>query len=198
MKKISSLLLNELLKRNIIPHEKSEIYYTGIILLISDLINITLVIIAGIFTHSFLWSIIYLIMLWTVRRFSGGFHAKTYTVCRIVTLGTYIIIMFLSKTTDKNYAIISSLCNCFAFITMVLFAPVKHPNKSLTEKEAKANKTFSLIATLSCVIFSILLTAYERKEGLVISLTLLAIALLMYVGLLTNRKGGVQLEKHYR
>lgn len=198
MKKLSLLLLNELLKRNIILYEKSEIYYAGIMLLVSDLINILLVMTAGIISHHFLWSVIYLIILWTVRRFSGGFHAKTYILCRIVTLGTCMLIIFLSNSIEKNYTIISMLCNGFTIVTMIFFAPVAHPNKSLTEKEAKANKIFSLITTLLCSIFSILLIAYEHKEGLVISLTLSAIAILMYVGLLTNKKSGVEFEKYCR
>lgn len=48
------------------------------------------------------------------------------------------------------------------------------------------------------MLISIILVLLGYKEGLIISLTLLAITILMYVGMLTNAKGGKNNVKNNR
>lgn len=191
METLAVKLTEKFIDREIINSDNKETYITGLKLILSDIINFSLIFFVGIFTKSFIDSCIYLLVFWTVRKFSGGFHAKTYGVCRIVTVGTYILIFFTGKIIDDYHTIIILICNMFAVVTMIAFAPVRHPNKDLTDKEIKANKLFALITTLFFASVSVALAVVNRKEGFVISLTLFAITVLIYAGLLTNgRKEG--------
>lgn len=190
MEKISSFLTEEIIQRGIINSQKKEICKTGIELILSDIINFSLILIIGVFTSSVLYSCMYILLLWSVRRFSGGFHAKTYSVCRTVTIGMYILILLFSKILNSHWIFYTTIFNLVTFITMLIFAPIRHPNKELTSREVQANKLFSLITTLFFSIVSILLVTFGRKEGLIISLTLFAITILMYIGLFTNRREG--------
>lgn len=189
MSTISALIVNKLLQRNIIVCEKAEICRIGIMLILADMINFSLVLLIGILTKSFFESVAYIIVFWSVRRFSGGFHAKTHLVCRLVTVGTYVLILIASKFINNYYLIIDIICCVFSIITMLLFAPVKHPNKELTDKEIKANKLFAALATLFFATVSLVLTLINKETGLVISLILFAVSILMYIGLQTNKKG---------
>lgn len=188
MEKVSELIVSKLLKNKIIISDKQEIYKTGIMLILADIINFFLVLMIGIITKSFLCSIIYLIVFSQVRKFSGGFHAKTFWLCRIVTVGTYVLIVLTSGLISRNYILITLCCDIFTLITMIVFAPVHHPNKDLTQKEEKANKLFAVLTTSIFTAVSITLVIFSRKEGMVISLILLAISILMYAGMLTNGK----------
>ena len=188
MEIISELFVRQFINRQIISPDKKEIYKTGLNLIIADIINFTLVLAIGVITKSFISGCIYLIMFWTLRRFSGGFHAKTYGVCRLVTLGTYILILLISRIIDNYLLICTFICDLITIITMIVFAPIRHPNKELTENEVKANKLFSVVVTIFYVTISIILTIIGRKEGIVIALVLLAISVLMYIGLYTNEK----------
>ena len=188
MEIISELFVRQFINRQIISPDKKEIYKTGLNLIIADIINFTLVLAIGVITKSFISGCIYLIMFWTLRRFSGGFHAKTYGVCRLVTLGTYILILLISMIINNYLLICTFICDLITIITMIVFAPIRHPNKELTENEVKANKLFSVVVTIFYVTISIILTIIGRKEGIVIALVLLAISVLMYIGLYTNEK----------
>ena len=196
MEKISSFLTEEIIQRGIINSQKKAICKTGIELILADIINFSLILIIGVFTSSVLYSCMYILLLWSVRRFSGGFHAKTYSVCRTVTIGMYILILSFSKILNSHWIFYTTIFNLVTFITMLIFAPIRHPNKELTSREVQANKLFSLITTLFFSIVSILLVTFGRKEGLIISLTLFAITILMYVGLLTNRREGKENGKN--
>lgn len=190
METLAVKLTEKFIDREIISSDKKETYITGLKLILSDIINFSLIFIIGILTKSFIYSCIYLIVFWTVRKFSGGFHAKAYWICRIVTVGTYILILLVSGMIINYHVIIVPICNIFSVITMIAFAPIRHPNKDLTGKEVKANKLCALLTTLFFTVLSIALAIFDRKEGLVISLTLFAVTVLMYTGLLANGKKG--------
>ncbi len=191
MVKIISILLTEkMLEHHIIVPEKQEIYKTGLMLILADVINFSLIVLIGLITQSLLFSGIFLLQFWTVRHFCGGFHAKTHEICRIVTVGTYVLILFLSSLIDAHWMLYTIVCNAVTFVTMVLFAPIRHPNKKLTDKEIQANKTLALITTSFYITISIILVAIGYKTGLFISLILSAITMLMYIGLFMNRKEG--------
>lgn len=189
MNTLSNYLTEKFIQRSIINPDNHEIYRTGVELILADIINFLLILTVGFISRTFIYSGIYLLIFWTVRRFSGGFHAKTYTVCRIVTVGTYVAVIFVGRVLNILIPI-AVICNIVTIITMCLFAPVKHPNKELTKREKQANKLFALLTTLFFAIISIVLVYVGRKEGMIISLTLFAITILMYVGMLTNAKGG--------
>ena len=192
--KLSIYLTEKLIDKELIDTSKIDIYRTGFELIISDIITSFLIFTAGIVMNEFIYSCIYALIMLIVRKFSGGYHAKTYWLCRTVTVGTFILIVITSRVNAFNIFVCLAF-NIIAVVTMIIFAPIRHPNKQLTENEYKANKVFSVITTLFFSVISIALFFVERKEGLVISLTLLAITALMYVGLLTNREEGVKIGK---
>ena len=140
METISEFLTRQFISRQIINPDKKEIYKTGLKLILADIINFSLVLIIGALTKSFIYSCIYLIMLISIRRFSGGFHAKTYWLCRLVTVGTYVIVWLMSRMVNDYLMLCSIICDLITLVTMFAFAPIRHPNKQLTENEVKANK----------------------------------------------------------
>ena len=77
METVSEMLVKKMTDRGIIVPEKREVYKTGIMLLLADMINFALVLLIGILCGALYESALYLLMMWTVRRFSGGYHAKT-------------------------------------------------------------------------------------------------------------------------
>lgn len=188
MEKASIFLVNKMLERNIIQAEKREIYKTGIELIFADIINFSLILLVGLFTGNLINGCIYIFLMWAVRRFTGGFHAKTYTLCRICTIGIYALIILAGRFIKENLLIYSVGMNLFTILTVIKFAPIRHPNKDLTETEIKANKFFAIISSVFFSAVSAFLISVGRKEGLTISLILFAISILMYVGLITNGK----------
>ena len=188
MKKLTGFLTDKFIHRGIIDPTKKEIYQTGLELIFSDIINFFLILIFGLITNSFWYSCLYIFIIVSVRRFSGGFHAKTYSICRIVTVGTYLMIALFNRIITSHQLIFTVSFNITVIITMLLFAPIRHPNKELTSTEVKANRFFALIITLLFSMASVTLVSFEIQAGMFISLSLLAVAVLMYAGLLVNRK----------
>lgn len=89
----------------------------------------------------------------------------------------------------QSYKILILVINivCTAFIA--LLSPVKHPNKELTEKQKKQNKLNAFLTSFILSIISGILIFAGFNKGVTISITLVAVAVLMVIGILT-RIGG--------
>lgn len=188
MENICKNIITFFLKRNIIQDSDANACCMGLKLILSDIINFSIIILLGIFVEKPLYGVIYLCTFCGVRKFSGGFHAKTFFVCRMSMIGTFLTTIALFYLLSEFAKCISVLCVIFAIYTMLRFSPIIHPNRLLTKAEIKANKFVSVLSTCICSIISILLVSIEYNEGLYWALVLFAIAVLMYVGRIVNSR----------
>lgn len=80
MKRLVSIILNFMIKNNVISKDTEEIefYRYGIEITLSSLINITLISIIGIVTDYTFESMMFLVVFIIMRSFTGGYHANTY------------------------------------------------------------------------------------------------------------------------
>lgn len=80
MKRLVSIILNFMIKNNVISKDTEEIefYRYGIEITLSSLINIVLISIIGIVTNYTFESMMFLAVFIIMRSFTGGYHANTY------------------------------------------------------------------------------------------------------------------------
>ena len=169
--------------------ENSEpVYLYGIELCISSILNILLIIVAGIFMTSFIESIVFLICFIPIRQYTGGYHAQNYFMCNTIFVLTFMVINALSQSTfhlvDIKWAMLISV---LTIMCVILLAPIKNPHKLISEKLRVKAKIISLILwTLFCLI-SICFISYGSLYGVVILYTLLSVAVLMIIGKLKEK-----------
>ena len=185
---INTVVTDILAKHGVIDEKEKYIYETGIELIISDIINIFLILIACVVTNTILYSIIYLTVFPLIRVFSGGYHAKTYMKCRSMTVGIYLLIILVNNIMQKYIFIFSVLSSIISMITVICFAPVKHPNRQINRTETAANKFFAVLITFLLSILSVFLTLFNIREGVIISLTMLSVAFLIPIGIVANKR----------
>ncbi len=188
MNRLASAITNYYCKKNIIAEDKKEIYCYGFQLIMADIINYTIIIALGIILNRIIDSMVFLIILCGIRQFSGGFHAKTFAVCRLSLIATYICVLSLSFIISKINNVYVVLINVICFIFISYFAPIEHPNKPMTSLQKKRNKLKSIITSSVVSVASVILVAMDMAVGVTISITLLAVAFWMLVSLLM-RKG---------
>lgn len=196
MEKLSNIITDFYIRKTFVSEDKREIYQYGFKLIIADIINFSMIMLLGVVLRRFTESIAFLITLCGVRQFSGGFHAKTFWLCRLSMIITFVCVIlstyFISHTID-NIAITS--VNVVSVTVIAILAPVKHPNKTLTEQQQKQNKMKAIITSLILSVVSVILIAANRIEGVTISITLVAVVILMIIGV-TVQRGGNKNEKN--
>ena len=178
------------MKRNKIQEDKREIYCYGFKLIIADIINFSIVLIIGLLLNRVFDSVLFLITLCGIRQFSGGFHAKSFWLCRLSMIITFISVFAISNILAKAHwnLVGCILINTLSVITIAILAPVIHPNKILTEIQKQKNKIKSIITSLIMAVVSIVLILLDIDGGVTISITLLAVIILMIVSLIMHKE----------
>ena len=191
MDRLANTITDYYIRKKIIAEEKREIYSYGFKLIIADVINYVIIISLGIVFNRLIESTSFLITLCVLRQFSGGFHAKTFWLCRLSMIITYICVMALSDIIAyKEYSIITvSIINVISIVFIAVFAPIVHPNKPLSDRQKRGNKIKSIITSFFLSIASILLVIADVKPGVTISTTLLSVIILMIIGSATQKGG---------
>lgn len=193
MDKLTNIITNYCVERKIIAEEKREIYSYGFKLIIADIVNYLIVIIIGMVFDRILESILFLISLCGLRQFCGGFHAKTFWLCRLSMMTTFACVILLTDLVLRTgqATIIIILLNLIDVIFISIFAPIEHPNKKLSDKQKHNNKIKSIIISISLTIASIVFVAVDMKFGVTISITLLSVIVLMIISIATKKGGKV-------
>ncbi len=191
MEKLANAMTNYYLKKKVIVEDKYEIYLYGFKLIIADIINYMIIITLGIILKKLPESIIFLITLCGLRQFTGGFHAKTFWLCRTSMVITYISVLIITNFIEnlKVEILTTVLINIFSIIVIMIFAPIENVNKRLSKAQRKSNKIKSIIASILLSTTSVMLGVGDIKIGVTISITLLAVVILMIIGRI-SQKGG--------
>lgn len=160
--------------------DEMDVCEYGMELVISDIIAIMIVAISSIFTRTILYTLILLMTFIILRHQAGGFHASTHTKCNILFFGGYILSMLLIKLTSTQVlkCLIIAM-NIISFIAIIIYAPVSHPNRPVSNKKKKKFRMKSIILTSILTIVSVVLSVYEQTDryGLCITLGIFFVGL---------------------
>ena len=156
--KLSTHLTEKLLSNGTISDEDKDLYIYGLFMLFSHLMFFIIACIFGLILGCIFESIIFYIAFQFIRRYAGGYHAKTETRCEIMSALSIlccIVIIKCSKMYDINIVLLSTSL-VFA-VLIFIFCPLDTPEKPLTKKEFKHFRKISLIILL-CVLIAIILS----------------------------------------
>jgi len=169
-----------LISQKIVQVEDKEIYEYGFDLILADLFNFSMILFVGGACGQLVPAVMYLLVFVGLRSFCGGYHAKTHLRCHIVTIGVFVfflILLNMPQLTDRKALLLWG--DFIALIPVLLFSPITHANKPLSEDARKRNRLLSIGLFLLMILCAIILTCFGRQEGTVISLTLWIVSLCM-------------------
>ena len=159
MSGLSKMIADFFVRENVIEHEEYEIYKYG--------------------------SLIFIAVFAGIRRYSGGYHAKTKLKCYILTITNWAVVIVLQRLQQKfgftRFGIELIIC-CMVFMVMFFFAPVENPGKPLFERVRIVNKRKTLIITLMVIIISLSIRIKLPDASFAILVVLIEVALLIIWG----------------
>lgn len=164
------MLTEILLDDNVISRKEINIINYGLENLISNLAGLLIILAIGAFFHHITDSFLVWVLAFPLRKYAGGFHAKTRGRCFATSVGMISISYFIFFQLEwETWAI---LCVALAFSIIIFFlAPVGNPNKPLDTLEQKmyrikTRKFLLLDIILFCIAF------YFEWEKLTIVITI--------------------------
>lgn len=159
---ISSRLTDRLIAKGNITEEDRELYIYGLFMLLSQIMYFFLSVVFGLLFQCFIESVIFYIAFQFIRRYAGGYHAKTETKCEILsTLSLLVCIAIIKVIKTYDFQTLLLFVTIISAVCIFVFCPLDTPEKALTEKEFKYFRKISWIILL--VITAVIVFSYFFK-----------------------------------
>lgn len=189
MKHLSSSITDFYIKRNIIKADEKEVYQYGVELILNEVITFGIILIYSTIAWKLRYAVEFLCVFCLTRVYCGGYHASKSYMCRLTMLGIFLSIHILSKILNDINPIWLFLILIICFAIIVLLVPVKHPNKTLTEKQIDKNRKIGIIIFLLFGIASFAVRGILGvQDGIIICLSLCAVTALAIIGTFTQQR----------
>lgn len=187
---ISEFITQNWVNKNIISKEDYELYHYGWFVVLSDLWLFAFTLIFGVIFNITLSSIVFFVTFFLIRRFAGGFHAKTELHCQLISLSflffCIVAIKYLFINIDNSYLFIIDL---ICVIVLPLVSPADSPQKPLTLNERKQFKR--IVTYIGVILFAancILLYFKIKFVAVAIICALVLETILVIFGRLLNHR----------
>lgn len=182
--KLSKLISNQFVKRNIISEDVQDVYTYGVEITISSLISFILVTIIGIIFKSLMQAMIFYVIFVTLRSMTGGYHASTYLKCNTIFSFISLFTLLFSKASSEIHLSVGIITLFFlpAVAIFLWLAPVENPNKPIEEKKRIYWKSTDVIVSVLLYILSILLYINQHIfESAVVIITVFVVSILCMI-----------------
>lgn len=159
---LSSRLTDRLIDKGSITKDDRELYIYGFFILLSHIMYFSLSAFFGLLFQCFIESVIFYIAFQFIRRYAGGYHAKTETRCEILsTLSLLVCVAIIKVIKTYDFQTVLLFINILSAVCILAFCPLDTPEKPLTEKEFKYFRKISWIILL--VITIVIVNSYFFK-----------------------------------
>lgn len=186
MKGISIRISTLLCENNIVEKDKQELYSYALEILLSSFLHFLTTAIIGLVSGMLLESLLMFLAFSIVRRYAGGFHAKTPLRCYFSSIAAIILVLFLiSVFTKWENDVAFYLVLAFSNLTIWIVSPIESSNKKLSYKEKKVFKVISI--ALSSIITALAVMIYEIfavNFGVSLAFGLVLTALVLHTSLI--------------
>lgn len=173
---------------------KRPIYVYGIELTLSTASSIVSILIISAFLSMFSSAIIFLFFFCSLRLVSGGYHAKTYGRCFILTNGVYFATVSCVNLAERalqhtTLSLVGAVLLLFSVITIFVLAPVKNKHHPLSPKRYLRNRRIACtLVVIFLFVAGIVLRFGKEHCFILISFTLTAVAVMMIIPKLQERR----------
>ncbi|MBQ9516956.1 MAG: accessory gene regulator B family protein [Eubacterium sp.] len=157
--KISNHFVSLLEKNKTISTDESEIYSYGFFILISHVVYFVICLILGIIFKCAIESVAFLTSFQFIRKYAGGYHAKTETRCEILSAASIAVcIMFIKLANLYDLRIVLLLFSLVSVVVILVLSPLESPVKPLSKQEHMRYRTISWIILL--IISALIIVSY--------------------------------------
>lgn len=156
MEKFSSKFIDFFVSNNLIKYEDKEIYEYAVNIILSSLIHVATVIIIGLCFNLLIESLAFYFSFIAIRKFAGGYHAKTPVRCYAFSVVSSIIVLCLIKLSNSVsafFAYVHIILGLFSVVLILLISPLDTENNPLNKLEKRLYKMLAVL--ISACVFTI-------------------------------------------
>lgn len=139
VEKIINKVVSVLVEEELIYEDEREKYIYAYTCILEKFITITCILFISILKGDFLFTIIFLLAFFSLRRRTGGFHLNSFSGCFIGTVSVSIAISRISRIFVNKIPVII-LLDIVSFLIILIKGTVNHPNIQMNNDELLVSK----------------------------------------------------------
>lgn len=181
MEKIAKRLTDWLIAKEAVAFDEKELYEYGIFHLLLNIIDTISILLLAVLFHEVMPTVFYIICFCTLRKYAGGYHAKTVFTCYLLTLTAALGMLVLLRQFDF-IAPFQFVLWFISGIIILLFSPIQNVNKILDDIEKVIYQKRTIITWLIQTIGMVLLYRLDFSnclEAILISHVYVAISMIV-------------------
>lgn len=146
MERITKGITNWLMENDAIDSSDGELYEYAIYSMLITISPLLLVLLIGIGMGTIVESVIFILPFMCIRKFSGGYHAKSAGVCFISSCMILVFCMWLA--THLEYNIWITVITTVGVVSLSINSPIDSENKRLDDLEKRQYKKITVIFSI--------------------------------------------------
>lgn len=156
--KLSTTISDWLVRANVIEDDDKELYEFAAYSFIFGLLPAFLTIIYGLIMGLIIEGVLMIVPFMLIRKFSGGYHLKSPTICVFVSSVIIIVALITIKALLKaNTFLMLSVVELASTIIIYFLSPIDSDERELSPAEARVFKKIArTLATIFSIVFFIL------------------------------------------
>lgn len=186
---LSKSIVGRQIKKDRIKEEDRALYEYAYELLLNQTINILIAVLTAVLFRDPVTVLLFLVSYMPLRSYCGGYHADTNMGCTIVSTLLIIMVCCVMNYVKSGW-ILSYYPIAFAVSAAVIIwcAPVADMHKPLDGAETACYRKRSRIVCGIEILFAMVLYFAKIRYGLVVAVSHLILAFMLFLGILKNRK----------
>lgn len=177
VKIVDCMYSNKIIEQNMI-----NVCEYGVELMLSGMINVIVILLVSILSHSVLYGIIFLLILISTRVFTGGYHATTHIGCNISMVYIYITSLLMLNIKCYGYIMLLHIIVFIGYIVITIYSPLENSNKKLSEYQKKKYNKLSRIMYITLLAIALVVNYKDQELSLYINIVLIIVVILLVVG----------------
>lgn len=187
IKRIAEKIVAWLIEYEVVEKENRELYEYAAFCLISKVLPFLVVIPFCIITKTIINGVILVAVFMSVRKYAGGYHAKTPMRCFVYSCIILSAFIWISDKLRNRYALLITLLISVIFLNV--YSPVESENKKLESIEKiKYKGIVRKLLTIYEILFIALTVCGMDKYAVCVALGLILSAILQMLAVLNFQK----------
>ena len=163
---LAKKITTKFIDHKIIKSDEREIYNYCFETTVVILLSYSLVFILSMIFNEFMSTLIFILSFSSFRKVCGGYHADNYLKCGIMSLASYLFLIFIIKKLNIIFEI-STLTLVIGALTIMFLSPIQDDNKPFTDKQYKRFKIISKSLAAILIIVFVIIEAFGLHKSII-------------------------------
>lgn len=180
IEKVVMNLVDQMKEERLIDLSEGNNYEYALLTMIESFLTTVTMLVLGLICEQFVPTICFLVFFFSLRKRTGGYHAKKYWQCYLATVLTYAMVLKVAAPLSRKPIAMYILLGC-SIILIELIGTVNHPNVDMDIYELRESKRAArtLVLLEGGMILILIIMGFDILYVSYMSIAIILCAMLM-------------------